>query len=57
MGLAAPMTASRLLKKLEQKRVIKEIQKGSMAGSQASSYRWLVQGKIKEKEQVQKDAA
>ena len=49
MGLAAPMTASRLLKKLEKKEVIKEIKKGSIAGAQASSYRWLVQGKFKEK--------
>ena len=57
MGLAAPMTASRLLKKLEKKEVIKEIKKGSMAGAQASSYRWLVQGKFKEKSSTQKDAA
>jgi len=57
MGLAAPMMASRLLKKLEKEEVIKEIQKGSMARAQAPTYRWLVQGKFEEKSPPQKDAA
>jgi hypothetical protein len=51
------MTASRLFKKLEKKEVIKETKKGSMAGLQASSYRWLVQCKTKGKNPPQKDAA
>jgi hypothetical protein len=51
------MTVSRPFKKLEKKEVIKETKKGSMAGLQTSSYRWLVQGKTKGKNPPQKDAA
>ena len=57
MGLVAPMTVSRPFKKLEKKEVIKETKKGSMAGLQTFSYRWLVQGKTKGKNPPQKDAA
>jgi hypothetical protein len=57
MGLPAPMSALRILKRLEAKGAIKEAKKGSMVGMQASTYRWLLKGKLKEKEPLQKDAA
>lgn len=57
MGLPGPMSAQRLLEKLAKEDVIKPLKKGSLKDRKASTFRWLIGGKFKEREVMQKDAA
>ena len=57
MGLPGPMSAQRLLEKLAKEDVIKPLKKGSLKDRKASTYKWLIGGKFKEREEMQENAA